>query len=127
MFSCAQIGGISAGFPDVCKTPLPPIPHPNMGMALMTIPIPIQCLTLGGPKHNMASQKPITLLDSAGVGGGLISQRFMAKLRSLTGAFTYICKGTPTKRVTSFGITNMINCPDMEVFSLNFKELVLCP
>lgn len=29
MFSCAQIGGISAGFPDVCKTPLPPIPHPN--------------------------------------------------------------------------------------------------
>lgn len=127
MYSCAQIGGVSAGFPDACKTPLPPVPHPNVGMALMTIPIPIRCLTLGGPKHNIASQKPITLLDSAGVGGGLISQRFMAKHRSLTGALTYICTGTPTKRVCSAGTTNANNCLDMEVFSLNYKELVLCP
>ncbi|WP_071059028.1 PAAR-like domain-containing protein [Pelistega sp. MC2] len=126
MFSCCQVGGISAGFPDVCKTPVPPVPHPNVGMALMTVPVPVQVLTIGGPKHNMASKKPITLADTAGVGGGLVSQRFAAKHKSLAGAFTYICKGTPTTRVTTFGITNQMNCPDIEAFTVNFKELVLC-
>lgn len=95
MFSCCQVGGIAAGFPDVCKTPVPPVPHPNVGMAGMTIPIPVQVLTIGGPKHNLTSKKPITMADTAGVGGGLISQRFAAKHRNITGAFTYICKGAP--------------------------------
>ena len=126
MFSSTQIGGFMIGLVDVCKTPIPPIPHPNMAMSMMTIPIPVNVLTLGGPKHNMASIRPISLMDTAGVGGGIISQRFMAKQRDLSGAFTYITRGTPTTRVTSIGITNGFNCGSCKLLSANFRELVLC-
>lgn len=126
MFSCTQIGGFTTGLIDVCKTPIPPLPHPNIAMAIITVPNTFNVLTLGGPKHNLASKKPISLMDSAGVGGGLISQRFMAKQRNLSGAFTYITKGTPTTRLTSIGLTNSFNCASVETMTMNFKELVLC-
>ncbi len=126
MFANCQLGGMDLGFPDVCKTPLPPIPYPNMAFGPVTIPIPFNILLKCVPQHNLMSFRPITMGDTPGIGLGLISQTVMAPQRHLTGAFTYIIRGAPATRVTSLGPTNLINCPlSMRLVPSQFTELVL--
>lgn len=127
MFTNCQLMGLDLGFPDVCRTPVPPIPYPNVGMGPVTIPIAFNILTGGGPTHNLMSIRPLTLGDQPGVGGGMISQTFMQKQNHVTGAFTRILRGTPTTRVTSIGPTNLINCPPaVRIVPSQFKEILLC-
>jgi len=128
MFSNCQVGGMDLGFPDVCKTPVPPIPYPNMALGPMTIPVAFNILLMGLPAHNMMSIRPVTLGDQAGIGLGLVSQTIIMKQNHITGAFTYILRGTPATRVTSIGPTNLINCPlSVRIVPSQFKELLLCP
>ena len=109
MFANCQLSGMDLGFPDCCKTPIPPIPYPNMAMGPVTIPIPFNILLKCVPQHNLMSFRPITLGDTAGIGLGLVSQTVMAQQRHLTGAFTYIIRGTPATRVTSLGPANLLS------------------
>ncbi len=126
MFANCQLSGMDLGFPDCCKTPIPPIPYPNMAMGPVTIPIPFNILLKCVPQHNLMSFRPITLGDTAGIGLGLVSQTVMAQQRHLTGAFTYIIRGTPATRVTSLGPANLINCPlSVRIVPSQFTELVL--
>jgi len=53
----------------------------------------------------------VTLGDTAGVGGGLISQTFMGRARYMTGAFTVLVRAAPLVRVTSLTLQNTINAP----------------
>ena len=126
MFANCQLSGMDLGFPDCCKTPIPPIPYPNMAMGPVTIPIPFNILLKCVPQHYLMSFRPITLGDPAGIGLGLVSQTVMAQQRHLTGAFTYIIRGTPATRVTSLGPANLINCPlSVRIVPSQFTELVL--
>lgn len=128
MFANCQLGGMDLGLPDVCRTPVPPIPYPNMGLGPVTIPVPFNMLLCGLPQHNMMSIKPITFGDQPGFGGGMISQTFMAKHNHVTGMFTSILRGTPATRVTSIGPTNLINCPpSVRIVPSQFKSLLLGP
>lgn len=127
MFSNCQIGGMDLGFPDVCKTPVPPVPYPNTAMGPTTIPVCFNLLLCFGPRHNIMSIRPVSMGDTPGVGMGLVSQTVMAPQRHVTGAFTFILRGSPHTRVTSFGPTNLINCPpSARLVPSQFKEILLC-
>lgn len=63
------------------------------------------------PMHNMVTTIPVTLGDTAGVGGGVISQTFMGQARYITGAFTVLVRAAPLVRVTSLTLQNTINTP----------------
>ena len=65
----------------------------------------------------MATPVPVTLGDTAGVGGGLISQTFMGQSRYMTGAFTMLVRGAPIVRMTSLTLQNTINAPGFKVYS----------
>ncbi|SPY07096.1 PAAR-like domain-containing protein [Oligella urethralis] len=128
MFANCQLGGMDLGFPDVCKTPIPPIPYPNIAMGPLTIPICFNVLLMGLPQHNIMSSRTITFGDTPGIGLGLISWTVMARQQHVTGAFTHILRGTPATRVTSLGPTNLINCPlSVRIVPSQFKALLLCP
>jgi hypothetical protein len=127
MLAVCQLPGMALGFPDVCKTPVPFLPHVDVATSSMGIPVAWNVLLLAAPVHNMATVVPITLGDTAGVGGGIVSQTFMGSSRYLTGAFTVLVRGTPIVRMTSLTLQNTINSPGMQVFSPQPKLLVLAP
>lgn len=128
MFANAQFGGMDLGFPDVCKTPIPPIPYPNIALGPMTVPIAFNVLAGGGPWHNLMSVRPLTMGDTPGIGLGLVSQTVMARQQHVTGAFTVIVRGTPSTRVTSIGPANLSNCPlSCRVVPSQLRVLVLAP
>jgi carboxyl-terminal processing protease len=63
--------GMNIGFPDVCLTPVGPvpvpIPYPNMAMHAMAVPFAANVLITFMPALNMMAETPITLGDQAGV------------------------------------------------------------
>lgn len=65
--------GMNVGFPDVCLTPPPPpvgpipIPYPNMALNAQSAVFSPNIFTGFMPALNMASIKPMTLGDNAGV------------------------------------------------------------
>lgn len=63
--------GMNIGFPDVCVTPVgpvpTPIPYPNMALNATAVPFAPNVLISCVPGLNMASTEPITLGDQAGV------------------------------------------------------------
>jgi hypothetical protein len=127
MLAVCQLPGIALGFPDVCKTPIPPIPHVDVATSSMGVPVAWNVLLMAAPVHNMATPVPITLGDTAGVGGGIVSQTFMGSSRYITGAFTVLVMGTPIVRMTSLTVQNTINTVGMQVFSPQPKMVVLAP
>ena len=100
-----QLPSVGLGFPDVCKTPVPPVPHIDVSTSSMGIPVVWNVWLSCMPMHNMVTTIPVTLGDTAGVGGGVISQTFMGQARYITGAFTVLV------RVTSLTLQNTINTP----------------
>ena len=63
--------GMNMGFPDVCVTPMgpvpTPVPYPNMAMNAMAVPFAPNVLVSFVPALNMGSVIPMTLGDQAGV------------------------------------------------------------
>ena len=63
--------GMNIGFPDVCVTPVgpvpTPIPYPNMAMNATAVPFAANVLVSCVPALNMGSSEPMTLGDQAGV------------------------------------------------------------
>jgi len=127
MFANCQLFGMDLGFPDVCRTPIPPIPWPNIALGPMTIPVCFNVLLIGTPQHNLMSIRPITLGDTPGIGLGMISQTVMASQRHVTGAFTHIIRGTPATRLTSFGPANLINTVSARCVPSQTKVALCCP
>ncbi|WOS38083.1 hypothetical protein RP300_01648 [Oligella urethralis] len=127
MFANCQLGGMDLGFPDVCRTPIPPIPYPNMAIGPTTIPICFNLLLCCMPKHNLMSIRPMSQGDNLGVGLGMICPTVMAPQTHVTGAFTHILRGTPATRVTSLGPSNLFNCPiSVRLIPSQIKQLLLC-
>ncbi|EJL76654.1 hypothetical protein PMI12_02117 [Variovorax sp. CF313] len=130
MFANCQLMGMDLAFPDVCKTPpaaMAPIPYPNMAMGPMAVPNAWNILFMGMPAHNMATTTPITLGDTTGAGGGIVSQTFMSQSRHLTGAFTMLIKGTPATRMTSLASQNRSNIVGMRIVPSQCKVMILSP
>jgi carboxyl-terminal processing protease len=93
--------GMNIGFPDVCVTPVGPvpvpIPYPNMALNVMAVPFAPNVLISFMPGLNMGAETPITLGDQAGV-----ESPFMGP-----GRYTM---GNPTVMVNALPAVNLL-CP----------------
>ena len=125
----SQMMGTDLGFPDVCLTPpVPvPVPYPNVAMGPMAIPNVFKVLILGMPAHNLGTTIPMTNGDNAGVAMGVASGSVMGPSRHLTGSFTTLVQGMPCTRLTSAGIGNSTNVPNVRLVPSQPKVLVLAP
>jgi carboxyl-terminal processing protease len=69
--ACNSGLGMNFGFPDVCVTPVGPvpvpIPYPNMALNATAVPFAPNVLISFVPGLNMAAEMPMTLGDQAGV------------------------------------------------------------
>ena len=131
MFANSQMGGMNLGFPDVCITPVGPvpvpIPYPNIATGMMGVPVTYNVLMGGTPTHNMMTIIPLTNGDNAGVAIGVASGTVMGPSRALTGAFTVLVGGAPVTRMTSMNLQNSTNCPGVSLIPSQLKVLVLAP
>lgn len=131
MFANAMMGGMSLGFPDVCKTPVlgvpVPIPYPNIAMGPMGVP-PVPNVLFGGtPAHNLLTEVPLTQGDDVGVEGGLISQILMGPRSCIDGSFTVLVGGAPATRLTSVTLQNGVNAPGVCLVPSQLAVLILAP
>jgi Domain of unknown function (DUF4150) len=133
MFANTQMGGVTAGFPDVCLTPAPPspapipIPYPNVAMGQMGVPAVYHVLFNCAPAHNLSTRIPLSNGDNPGVAMGVASGSVMGPSRHLTAAFTVIVGGAPATRLTSASLQNSTNCPGARISPSQTKVLLLAP
>lgn len=129
MFMNTQQKGKSLAFPDCCKTPpeMLPIPYLNQADAKMSRPGCFNVLVKNMPAHNLGTQTLITTGDLQGTLGGIISQRFMAQSRFITGAFTVLLKNKPATRLTSMTLQNNNNAPGVRIEPSQTIVLLLAP
>lgn len=111
MFATTQMPAIDMAFPDVCKTPAPPlpfipIPYPNMGMHMMAIPTAPTFLVTAMPVHNLLTTVPISLGDFGGVMGGLVSQIFIGPDRPIVASLKTFATGMPMQRMLTVTAQN---------------------
>jgi hypothetical protein len=125
MFANCQLMGVDIAFPDVCKSPVVPIPWPNFALGCTAIPKAWNILYLCTPAHNLATTTPLTNGDNAGVGLGVVVPRVMSESRHTIGAFTLRIKGSPQTRVTSLTRQNGGNAFGMRIVPSQPKILVL--
>jgi len=131
MFANTQMGGMSLGFPDVCKTPagpaIVPIPYPNIAMGPMGVP-PLSTILFGGaPAHNLMTEIPLTQGDDAGVAGGVVSSEEMGSSKCMDGANTVLLGGAPATRMTSPTLQNGTNAPGVCLSPSQVTVLLLAP
>jgi hypothetical protein len=92
-------------FPDVCLTPVGPVPvptpYPNMAMSAATAPMVVNVLTECTPSINMASMGLVSLGDQPGVLLGLISHLEAGQTSYMVGCATIMVGGAPAQRLTS--------------------------
>ncbi|AUX19793.1 hypothetical protein SOCEGT47_002460 [Sorangium cellulosum] len=127
----AGMGGVSAGFPDVCLTPAPPapapVPYPNIATGMMGTPAVYNVLTSGAPTHNLGTVIPLSNGDNAGVATGVASGTVMGPCRHVTASFTVLVGGMPLTKLTSVSIQNSTNCPGMRVAPSQVTVISLGP
>ena len=109
--------GMNIGFPDVCVTPVGPvpvpIPYPNMAMNATAVPFAPNVLVSFVPGLNMGAEMPMTLGDQAGV-----ESPFMGP-----GRYTM---GNPTVLVNALPAVNLL-CPTTGNDFINPLGAVLVP
>ncbi len=67
--------------PDVCKSPLVPVPYPIVGYLNQSILVSPNVRARGVPIFHMGSRVATVVGDEAGVGGGVMSQVFKGMCR----------------------------------------------
>ncbi len=67
--------------PDVCKSPLVPVPYPIVGYLNQSILVSPNVRARGVPVFHMGSRVATVVGDEAGVGGGVMSQVFKGMCR----------------------------------------------
>ena len=95
--------GMALGEPDVCKTPPfgEPIPYPNEAQMPLASPPAEKILVVGAPALNMSSTVPLTLGDTTGVMGGVVSETVMADMKFSEGSVKVRLEGSPAVRLTT--------------------------
>jgi Domain of unknown function (DUF4150) len=131
MFANTQMMGMDMGFPDVCLTPMGPVPvpvpYPNIAMGPTAIPSQTTVIIMAMPAHNLATVTPLTQGDDAGVGTGVASGTVMGPSRHLTGSFTVLFGGVPATRLTSMSLQNSTNAPGVRLVPSQPTVLLLAP
>ncbi|MFH1139993.1 MAG: DUF4150 domain-containing protein [Pseudomonadota bacterium] len=121
MFMLSQGAGMDFGFPDVCITPVgpvpTPIPYPNIAMTATTAPAAYNVLVDCMPSVNLLSMGLVSLGDQAGVLGGVVDHIMSGQSEYIVGCFTILVDGVPAQRLTSVTGQNSLgktpNAPGM--------------
>lgn len=108
--------GQSLNFPDVCKTPAPPvpfvpIPYPDLGMNMQAAPFSPFVQVGFVPATNMGSLKTMTSGDEAGVAGGLVSSMIKGPGKTTMGNPIVLVSGLPAESLANPTSGNMMNAP----------------
>ena len=121
MFMLTLGPGMDFGFPDVCKTPMPPvgepvpIPYPNIAMTATTDPAAYTVLVDAMPVINQMSEGLVSAGDEPGIELGLIDEDISGGACYIVGCITIMVEGAPAQRLTSVtgqnAISKMPNCP----------------
>lgn len=121
--SSGPIPAPDLAFPDVCTTPVGPvpvpIPYPNVALAPTAIPTQFTTFLTGMPAHNLITTKPMSLGDQPGVLLGVASGFVMGPVRHALGSFTLFLSGPPA--------TKMLNPTTQNGMSPNIVGLTIAP
>jgi hypothetical protein len=105
MFMLSMGPGMDLAFPDVCLTPVGPVPvptpYPNTAMSAATAPMAANVLVECTPALNMTSKGLVSLGDEAGVLLGAVSHMMSGQTSYDVGCFTIMVGGAPAQRLTS--------------------------
>jgi hypothetical protein len=105
MFMLSMGAGMDMAFPDVCLTPVgpvpAPVPYPNMAMSAVTAPMAFNVLVECTPALNMISKGLVSLGDQPGVLLGVVSHLEAGQTTYNVGCFTIMVGGAPAQRLTS--------------------------
>lgn len=125
MFMLTQGAGMDLGFPDVCITPVGPVPtplpYPDIHVTASTAPAVYNVLVDAMPVVNQLSKGLMSNGDEPGVAGGVVSHLFDGQTEYMLGCFTIFMGGAPAQRLTS--MTGQ-NCMAMLP---NAPGMCLCP
>lgn len=135
MFVNSQAGGMNFAFPDVCKTPMPPlpspvpIPYPNISNQPMANPgtASTKVLIMGMPAHHISTVVMLSNGDQPGVAGGIISSRIMGETRVLVPSTGVFIEGKPAARLLGTTGQNAmpLNCTGTCIVPSQTKVLAL--
>jgi hypothetical protein len=109
MFMLSMGVGTDIGFPDVCITPIPsptgeiptPIPYPDISMSATSAPMAVNVLVDCMPALNQLSENTVSVGDTTGVQGGVVSHDIDGEAMYIVGCFTILVGGAPAQRLTS--------------------------
>ncbi|WP_031482719.1 DUF4150 domain-containing protein [Maridesulfovibrio frigidus] len=121
MFALTQGAGMDMGFPDVCLTPVGPvpvpIPYPNIAESATTAPAAYNVLIDCMPTLNQVSLGLVSEGDEPGVEMGVVSHLESGQTEYLVGCITIMADGLPAQRLTSVTGQNCLavlpNAPGM--------------
>ena len=135
MFANTQMPCMSFSFPDICLTPIPtpvgpipvPIPYPNIALSAAGIPTVLNQFIVGMPVHNLATVTAMSMGDTPGLMGGVVSHMIMGPARHLMGSFKVFKGGMPTTKMLSpTGQNGMLpNMPGITLTPSQVKVLIL--
>lgn len=128
MFAMNQFPAANVGFPDVCNTLIGiasvPVPYPNVALESTGFPAPFNTIVGGSPVHNLATIMVPSMGDLPGL-SGVASGTVLGPGNTFVNAQTTLMGALPTKRVTSFGLSNTTNNPTAAVTPNQLKVLIL--
>ena len=109
MFANTQMPCMSMCFPDVCLTPIPtpvgpipvPIPYPNIAISSVAVPVCLNQFIVGMPAHNLATITTMSMGDTPGLLGGVVSRMIMGPARHMVGSFKVFKTGMPATKILS--------------------------
>lgn len=133
MFSLTMGAGMELGFPDVCLTPIgpvpAPIPYPNISETATTAPAAYNILTDCMPTLNQVSMGLVSEGDEPGVEMGVISHLESGQTEHLVGCITIFADGLPVQRLTSVTGQNCLavlpNAPGVAIVPSQVTVLTL--
>ncbi len=117
MFMLTMGEGMDLGFPDVCITPVgpvpTPIPYPNIAESVTTAPAVYNVLIDCMPVINTLSEGLVSEGDDTGVEMGAVSHLISGQTNYEVGCFTIMVGGMPAQRMTSItGQNSMAKMPN---------------
>ncbi|WP_028304045.1 PAAR-like domain-containing protein [Oceanospirillum maris] len=108
MFANSQQGAMSMMMPDVCKVPAPPappipMPFPNMANSMLANPstASTKVMMMNMPAHSLKTLVPLSMGDTPGVAGGLISSKIMSECRHMMGSMKVMVQGQPATKMSA--------------------------
>ena len=105
-----QLGAMSTGLPDVCKTPIGPVvtplPYPNIAESSSHVPNVVNQFYAAGTVHNLMTEGTLSNGDQAGVEMGVVSEMIMGPDKYMLGSLKVINETAPGARQTTITAQN---------------------